>query len=45
MSPDAMFAAPREHEKETRFAHYGAGLGQTPQGRAGDLPSTYASCA
>ena len=30
MSPDAMFAAPREHEKETRFAHYGAGLGQTP---------------
>ncbi|MFW6089691.1 MAG: type I glutamate--ammonia ligase [Gemmatimonadota bacterium] len=30
MSPDAMFAAPREHEKETRFTHYGADLGQTP---------------
>ena len=30
MSPDAMFAAPREHEKETRFAHYGTGLGQKP---------------
>jgi len=33
MSPDAMFAAPREHEKETRFAHYGAGLGQTPDAK------------
>jgi len=30
MSSDAMFAAPREHEENTRFSHYGAGLGESP---------------
>lgn len=30
MSPDSLFAAPREHEAESRFSHYGKGLEGSP---------------